>query len=159
MFQFKYYVTVAIKCYKCSVMPPSDNKELTKNGAQSLLCSKFDESDDFITDCPYSTMCMKRIFKLQLPRGQPIETITRGCANQKYTEQVYRNGSWHKEFTVEEPYEEGCKEDQDGSTYCHCKGKLCNSATTQADTVGYHTDAMAVIFVFNIMRYLRHVEY
>lgn len=69
-------------------MPPSDNKEINKSGAQSLLCSKFDESEDFITDCPYSTMCMKRIFKLQLPRGDAVETITRGCANQKYTEQV-----------------------------------------------------------------------
>ncbi|XP_063709457.1 uncharacterized protein LOC134837975 isoform X2 [Culicoides brevitarsis] len=137
-------------------MPPSDNKEMSKSGAQSLLCSKFDESEDFITDCPYSTMCMKRIFKLQLPRGEPIETITRGCANQKYTEQVYRDGAWHKEFTVEEPYEEGCQEDQDGSTYCHCKGKLCNAAT---DTPAYHTDTMAVIFVFNLMKYLRNVEY
>lgn len=68
-------------------MPPPENKD-TKNGAQSLLCSKFDESSDFIVDCQYSTMCMKRVFKLQLPRGQPVETITRGCANQKYTEQV-----------------------------------------------------------------------
>lgn len=69
-------------------MPINKNDNTTK---QSQLCSKFDESRDFIVDCPYSTMCMKRIFKLPLVNKKQIETITRGCANQRYTEQV----SWH----------------------------------------------------------------
>lgn len=60
---------------------------------------------------------------------------------------------------MEEPYEEGCKEDQDGSTYCHCKGALCNAAVQTVDNSALHTDAMAVIFVFNLMKYLRNVEY
>lgn len=80
-------------------MPPQGDTKDSKNGAQSHLCSKFDESDDFITDCPYSTMCMKRIFKLQLPRGEPVETITRGCANQKYTEQVRIHMKMHAIFS------------------------------------------------------------
>lgn len=83
--------------------------------------------------------------------------MTRGCANQKYTDQVFKQGAWTREHKVEEPYEEGCKDFNENTlsasstTYCHCRGNLCNSAPKES----YHTDAMAVIFVFNAMKYLR----
>lgn len=43
------------------------------------------------------------------------------------------------------------------SMTCHCRGSYCNSAPK--DTSSYHTDAMAVIFVFNAMKYLRSVDW
>ena len=55
---------------------------------ETMLCSKFDESDDYIVDCPYSTMCLKKVHKLQLNSGETVETVTRDCASQKYRDQV-----------------------------------------------------------------------
>lgn len=52
------------------------------------VCSKFDESDDFVIDCPYSTMCMKKVYRYKLMDGKTIETVSRDCAKQKYTHQV-----------------------------------------------------------------------
>jgi hypothetical protein len=39
-------------------------------------------------DCPYSTMCVKRIYRLKLLNGEETETVTRDCAQQKITEHV-----------------------------------------------------------------------
>lgn len=55
------------------------------------MCSKFEESDEYAVDCPYSTMCLKTISKLHLQNGQQQETVTRGCAAQKDTKQVSLN--------------------------------------------------------------------
>ncbi|XP_050071310.1 uncharacterized protein LOC126559227 [Anopheles maculipalpis] len=142
-----------IKCYHCTVAPPSRHQNNTK----TQLCSKFDESSYYEVDCPWSTMCMKRIFKLKLLKGEQ-ETVSRGCAQQKNTEQVYRSGSWTPQHNIEEPYTEGCQTIDD-STYCFCRGSLCNSATKTTDRANYHTDAMAVIFVFNVMKYIRSAEF
>lgn len=61
------------------------------------MCVKFDESSDkFIKDCEFSTMCVKRISTLTLGNGQVIETMTRGCASQKYTDQVGIYGFFFK---------------------------------------------------------------
>lgn len=72
--------------------------------------------------------------------------------------QVFKNGAWHDESTVEEPYEPGCAPQKVAidTTICHCTDSLCNSANKE--TISYHTDAMAVIFVFNAMKYLRSVD-
>lgn len=75
--------------------------------------------------------------------------------------QVFKNGAWQSENTVEEPYEPGCTTQKDigidsSTMYCHCRGGLCNSASKES--TNYHTDAMAVIFVFNAMKYLRSVD-
>lgn len=74
-------VTEALKCYRCTVGP-------TLKENRTHLCTKFDESDDFVVDCPYSTMCMKKVFQYELQDGQKIETVSRNCADQKHTEQV-----------------------------------------------------------------------
>lgn len=76
-------VTEAIKCYRCTVGP----SYRTENQTQQL-CAKFTESDSFSVDCPYSTMCMKKIFRYQLLDGSKIETVSRSCAPQKNTSQV-----------------------------------------------------------------------
>lgn len=78
---------LAIKCYHCEITP---NRYSYKNITyESPVCVKFDESSDkFIKDCEFSTMCVKRISTLTLGNGQVIETMTRGCASQKYTDQV-----------------------------------------------------------------------
>lgn len=76
--------------------------------------------------------------------------------------QVYNEnkGNWTQVHTIEEPYEEGCVTQKiDGvhdMTYCHCRGSYCNSSTKESPS--YHTDAMAVIFVFNAMKYLRNID-
>lgn len=68
------------------------------------------------------------------------------------------------ESSIEEPYEEGCHVDENKKNivYCYCRGYLCNGGTPSKKKApqidlggGYHTDAMAVIFVFNAMKYLR----
>lgn len=76
-------VTEAVKCYRCTVGPT----HRTGNRSQQL-CAKFSESDEFVVDCPYSTMCMKRVLSYQLQDGTKIETVNRNCADQKSTEQV-----------------------------------------------------------------------
>ncbi|KAJ6636446.1 hypothetical protein Bhyg_15036 [Pseudolycoriella hygida] len=146
----------AIQCYRCTVAPTNRHENRSQQ-----LCLHFSESDEYVVDCPYSTMCMKEIYKYQLMSGEVIETVSRNCANQKHKEQVFKNRAWHEESTVEEPYEAGCVTGKDakndyGTTYCHCTGSLCNSATKESTS--YHTDAMAVIFVFNAMKYLRSVD-
>lgn len=75
--------TFAIQCYRCTVGPTNMRENRTQQ-----LCAKFSESKEFITDCPYSTMCMKKIFKYELLDGKVVETVTRNCADQRYTEQV-----------------------------------------------------------------------
>lgn len=78
-----------------------------------------------------------------------------------YGVQVFKQGKWENEITIEEPYEEGCMNqtrDSDRHTvYCHCRGSMCNNAPK--DSPSYHTDAMAVIFVFNAMKYLRSIDW
>lgn len=75
----------AVKCYRCTV-GPSLNKAMANQSQQ--LCSKFDESNDYVIDCPYSTMCMKKVYRLKLMNGEMSEAVSRNCADQKYAEQV-----------------------------------------------------------------------
>jgi hypothetical protein len=46
----------------------------------------------------------------------------------------------------------------DGSIYCYCRGAYCNAAPKNEPSMGYHTDAMAVIIVFNLVKYLRNTD-
>ncbi|XP_055377545.1 uncharacterized protein LOC129609574 isoform X2 [Condylostylus longicornis] len=148
--------TLAIKCYQCHVGVYV--YQIGNNTKQPALCSKFDWSEDYIVDCPFSTMCLKKVHKYVLnDNGDTIETVLRDCASQKYRDQVFRQGGWQEEHRIEEPYQEGCEElipseKATISTYCHCRGNLCNSATKESN--GLHTDAMAVIFVYNALKYL-----
>uniref|UniRef100_A0A1B0CGM9 Putative conserved secreted protein n=1 Tax=Lutzomyia longipalpis TaxID=7200 RepID=A0A1B0CGM9_LUTLO len=145
-----------VKCYRCTVAPSARLN-------QTMLCAKFDESSYCAVECPYSTMCMKKIFRLKLMNGQEVETVTRDCAQQKRTDEVFRNGRWEKESTIEEAYEEGCetieenKSTQSMTVFCHCRGSLCNSAPKET-LVSYHVDAMAVILVFNAMKYFQSID-
>lgn len=125
-------------------------------------------------------MCSKKVLRIKL-QGKDVDTIVKDCAVQKYTEQVillqmnssnfeillnfylqvFKNGSWHRISKIEEPYEEGCEVTASNSlteqsTTCHCRGSLCNSAPKESNS--YATDAMAVIFVFNALKYLRTVD-
>jgi hypothetical protein len=63
-----------------------------QNGtAIERLCSKFEESDFFEVDCPYSTMCKKRLYRYQLI-NKVQESIERGCADQKNDSMVRKDG-------------------------------------------------------------------
>lgn len=148
----------AIKCYKCQVSPILYKIGNLTN--TTPLCSKFDESDDYITDCQYSTMCVKKISRLYLQNGT-VDTVIRGCASQKYTDQVLKQGAWRVEHKVEEPYKEGCEEFKENnlsgssSTYCYCRGNLCNFAIKNDPTISLlMMNAMIVIFAFNAIKCL-----
>lgn len=69
----------AIKCYECSVTKNYRQDELFEK-----LCANFNSSteDQFEVDCPYSTLCEKKIFRLQLLNKVQV-TFERGCAKQK----------------------------------------------------------------------------
>lgn len=122
-----------LQCYKCSVTVEKyfiDNATIV-----TPLCSKFTESSYlYMVHCPYSTMCLKTISILHLQNGQTQETVTRGCAQQKNTTQVFRNKQWEQEHLVQEVYNEGCTEMQANNLavstniHCYCRGELCNSS-------------------------------
>lgn len=147
----------ALKCYKCQV---SQSIYKIGNITNSIpLCSKFDESDEYITECQFSTMCVKKISRLYLQNGT-VDTVTRGCASQKYTDQVLKQGAWRVEHKVEEPYKEGCEEFKENnlsgssSTYCYCRGNLCNFAKKNDPTNSLLINVMIVIFVLNTFVWL-----
>lgn len=167
---------VAIKCYECTVHP-----RRTQNGTSfDRLCTKFEDTEYFEVDCPYSTMCKKRVYRYQLI-NKVQESIERGCADQKNDSMVrkmnflklefrkklcfpqnYVHNKWVKEVTVDEPYMEGCiKNKDDESEYCHCRGDLCNSAPKidSKTTLSNGVDTMAVLIVFNLVKYFRNMDY
>lgn len=78
----------AIKCFKCAVTIEKIYSYAKNATSFTPLCSKFDESDEYIVECPYSTMCLKTISTLYLQNNQQQTTATRGCAPQKDTKQV-----------------------------------------------------------------------
>lgn len=168
--------TSSIKCYECTVHP-----KRTQNGTNfDRLCTKFEDSKFFEVDCPYSTMCKKRVYRYQLI-NKVQESIERGCADQKNDSMVslmtqfqvkdltnclclqnYVHNKWVKEVTVDEPYEPTCiKNKDDESEYCHCRGDLCNSAPKidSKTTLSNGVDTMAVLIVFNLVKYFRNMDY
>lgn len=55
--------------------------------------------------------------------------------------QDYEDGRWQRKILIEEPYKEGCSEINDKgqrsskTTYCYCKGDLCNTSSTTQGTI------------------------
>lgn len=78
-FSFIDKTSGAIKCYECTVIPQRRSNETAEK-----LCSKFEETDYFEVNCPYSTMCKKRTYRLKLLNGEEQETTERSCANQRH---------------------------------------------------------------------------
>ncbi|XP_053963440.1 uncharacterized protein LOC128866598 [Anastrepha ludens] len=143
---------MAIKCFKCSV---TSEKIILRNVTVfTPMCTKFDESEEFITDCPFSTMCLKTISTLHL-QHEMQDTITRGCANQKDTTQVFKNRQWQQEHSVQEVYDEGCIEFKEnhlsasGKTYCYCRGDLCNSGPREI-----YADRVLLMIYFILFSFL-----
>ncbi|KAF4516888.1 hypothetical protein B566_EDAN011233 [Ephemera danica] len=152
--------TQAIQCFQCTVKPPKSHTNETRKP-----CTNFRESKEFIVDCPHSTLCMKHIYWLELANGT-VEGVTRDCAPQRYHYREYENEEWKRKMRVDtEAYEEGCIVSEPGSNkptrseYCYCSQHLCNAGKATHDaTSAAHTDAMAVIFVFNAMKYIRSLR-
>ncbi|CAI6345046.1 unnamed protein product [Macrosiphum euphorbiae] len=145
-----------IDCYECTVHPPEPYMNLT-----TRLCSKFDGSDHYKVHCPNSTYCMKKSFQLELQAGKIVKGNVRGCAPQKYDYQVYKNGSWKVESAVEyDSFKKGCFSGNDDqlrtadTQFCYCDDNLCNNAK-QTTNFSSHTDTIAVIIIYNIMRFLK----
>ncbi|XP_053617253.1 uncharacterized protein LOC128679203 [Plodia interpunctella] len=152
-------VASPLQCYQCHINPPvGQTYNTTKN-----LCAHFDYSDKFIVECPYSTMCMKHEFHLDILNGKTITNVVRDCAQQKHEYHDYHNGQWSPKMEVLEPYHEGCQNVDDKgerttsfNRYCYCRSNLCNtSANTNHE--GY-TDIMGVIVVFNLMKYINSLR-
>ncbi|XP_050521264.1 uncharacterized protein LOC126894349 isoform X2 [Daktulosphaira vitifoliae] len=147
-----------IECYECTVHPPE--RYLNKT---TKLCSKFDLSDHFKVHCPYSTFCMKKSFQLELPGGKIVKGAVRGCAPQKYDYQVLRDGKWHAESKIlYDAYKSGCLSGDDDdklrtsdTEFCYCDKNLCNKANQPVNNLSNHSDTIAVIIIYNIMRFLK----
>jgi hypothetical protein len=99
--------------------------------------------------------------------GSVTTVVQRECAPQTAPYQIYENKKWHSRTKVEkEAYEEGCiiqHPDHPIKTtpteFCYCSKNLCNSGKSTHDaTSAAHTDAMAVIFVFNAMKYIQSLR-
>ncbi|KRF80958.1 uncharacterized protein Dvir_GJ26428 [Drosophila virilis] len=140
-----------LQCYRCSV---TVEKYFVDNATvMTPLCSKFQESSIYMVQCPYSTMCLKTISNLHLQNGQMQETVTRGCAQQKNTTQVFRNKQWEQEHLVQEVYKEGCTEipanNLAGSknVHCYCRGELCNSS----NFLSLERKLLSMIILFNVI--------
>lgn len=89
---------VAIKCYECTVHP----RRQSNGTAIERLCAKFEESEQFEVNCPYSTMCKKRLYRYQLI-NKVQESVERGCADQKNDSMVrvrFRFHIWQCKLTA-----------------------------------------------------------
>ncbi|XP_049839442.1 uncharacterized protein LOC126284510 [Schistocerca gregaria] len=149
-----------LKCYKCTIRPPSQYSNETER-----LCSGFDGSEKYQVDCPHSTFCMKKIFELSLQKGRTVHVELKDCASQRYIYQTLLEDQWvTQDVVIDAAYEEGCHDAESeglrtaATTYCYCRGNLCNSAKPTHEPSHHHTDAMAVIFVFNAMKYIRSLR-
>lgn len=149
----------SLQCYQCLINPPPGHYYNTTK----RLCVHFDYSDKFIVDCPYSTMCMKQEFHLDILNGVRINGVLRDCAPQKHVFQDYKNGMWSPKMEILEPYIEGCENVDDkgerstSTRYCYCRKDLCNSSPNTHTHEGY-TDIMGVIVVFNLMKYINSLR-
>ncbi|PSN52921.1 hypothetical protein C0J52_03015 [Blattella germanica] len=151
---------MSLRCYHCTIRPPSPQSNET-----TRLCSHFDGSSLYEVNCPYSTFCLKKSFELSLLKGKVVKGIERMCAPQLYNYQTYDGTQWRMKNSIEDTaYVEGCfpTETQGvkspSTEHCYCKGNLCNSAKPTREASHHHTDAMAVIFVFNAMKYIRSLR-
>ncbi|KAJ9588902.1 hypothetical protein L9F63_017780 [Diploptera punctata] len=127
--------------------------------------SHFDGSSLYEKDCPYSTFCLKKTYELTLLNGEVVKGAERSCAPQLYNYQTYDGTQWRQKNKIEDTaYSEGCfpAETQGikspATEHCYCSGNLCNSAKPSREPPHHHTDAMAVIFVFNAMKYIRSLR-
>ncbi|KAL0267275.1 UNVERIFIED_CONTAM: hypothetical protein PYX00_009593 [Menopon gallinae] len=149
---------ISLSCYQCTIRPPPSPNQTAR------LCSQFDYSKKYIVDCPFSTLCMKKTFRLPLQKDEFVEISVRDCAPQKYTRQVYEQGMWRlKESIQNDVYTVGCKntDNVDGlkvnsEQYCFCDSSLCNSGQSTKDS-STHSDIMTVIFIFNALKYIRSI--
>jgi len=152
MIQSYLVLTESIQCFKCTIVAPPAFLNETKR-----LCSDFDYSERFIVDCPYSTFCMKKTYTVNL-QTKLINGTARDCASQMNVIQDYENGKWQKKISIEEPYKEGCSEINDKgqrsskTTYCYCKGGLCNSSYRSQGQLCVIT--LAVIFTYTVIKLL-----
>lgn len=151
-----------LTCYQCTIHPPNAYSNET-----ARLCSHFDYSSKFHVDCPYSTFCMKKTFELELQHGKKVKANIRDCAPQRYNHQVFKDGRWEVENSIEnDVYTVGCHQEKTlgikipNAEYCYCATNLCNSAQSSRDASStlHHTDTMAVIFIFNVMKYIHSLR-
>ncbi|KAJ0173070.1 hypothetical protein K1T71_011246 [Dendrolimus kikuchii] len=129
LFSMFWKLSTSIQCYKCE---PENSAYVHVN----TLCSEFDYSDAFKTDCEYSTVCVKKVTSLTLKNGMTVSSVYRGCAPQVLSgDQVKKDGKWYPVKRIYEEYDMGCTEPKDSekvtkSTVCYCKGSLCNTAAS-----------------------------
>ncbi|CAB4063760.1 unnamed protein product [Lepeophtheirus salmonis] len=69
--------TNGLKCYFCTVKKPSKRLNVS-----AKLCSRFNGTDDYIIDCPLSTFCETKTFRLHT-QTETVSVMTRGCAKHK----------------------------------------------------------------------------
>lgn len=82
---------------------------------------------------------------------EKVRVSERGCAPQKWHNQVYQDGGWHVEERIDgDVYTEGCQQEESQglrgprTEYCYCAYKLCNSAQTRVGSYALLCAAAAV---------------
>lgn len=90
-----------------------------------------------------------------------VKGTVRGCTPQKYEYQVLKDKKWVDKTAMEyDAFKVGCysgNEDDmrtSDTTFCYCNKNLCNKAN-QTTNFTNHTDTIAVIIIYNIMRFLK----
>jgi len=133
----------AIECYSCYVKSPPRAPGSSAPKFERL-CSKFDQSDQYLVNCTHSTLCMTRTFTLQHRQellSDQVVIIERGCAMQAYEHQALVRGKWRTIITImEEAYSPGCVTDRDwagslasDTEYCYCDDDRCNDKMAGED--------------------------
>jgi len=56
----------SLRCYVCTVKPP-------RGANATQLCSRFDGGPSYEVECPLSTLCESRTFRLHTHRGENVE--------------------------------------------------------------------------------------
>jgi len=128
--------SAAIECYSCYVKSPP-RAPGSSPPIFERLCSRFDQSDQYLVNCTHSTLCMTRTFTLQHRQefsSDRVVIIERGCAMQAYEHQALVRGKWRTIINImEEAYSPGCVTDREwagslasDTEYCYCDQDRCN---------------------------------
>lgn len=151
-----FLTAYSLQCYKCALQVHTRRINETV-----LPCTRFEEnSKEFIVDCPYSTVCMKKTVTLTLSDGESVSTTMRDCAHQSYVLQEYKNEKWRTALVIDESrYQHSCLIEKQHHLIttrtegCYCPENLCNSAPT------LHIPAITTVIITALARHVRTLIY
>lgn len=94
-----------------------------------------------------------------------VRVVERRCAPQQSEELQWKNSGWKRMNVIDKTlYAEGCSWEQADSKaaktqYCYCSSNYCNGGQRVIEmSLFHHTDAMSVIFIFNVVKLMRSIR-